>query len=135
MTLVIPAPIRAELAAAARAAAPLEACGLLTGDGERVTRFYLMTNADASADHFSMQPAEQFAVYKEMRNRGLKLLAIWHSHPATPARMSDEDLRLAFTPDVVYVILSLAPGDAAPVRGFLVHDGKPAEIALELEAG
>lgn len=135
MTLVIPAAIRAELEAAARAAAPLEACGLLAGDGGRVTRYFPMTNADASAEHFSMQPAEQFAVYKELRARGLKLLAIWHSHPATPARMSDEDLRLAFTPDVVYVILSLAPGATAPVRGFLVNDGKPEEIALELEAG
>ena len=122
-----------ELVRAARAAYPLEACGLLAGRHETVTKCYVLTNADASADHFSMKPEEQFAAIKDMRTAGLKLLAIWHSHPVTPARMSEEDLRLAYTPDVAHVIVSLAQPDAPCVRGFVVRDGAVEEPTIELE--
>ena len=117
---------------AAVSAAPVEACGLLAGTGRHATKFYRLTNVDASPDHFSMKPEEQFAAVKDMRARGLKLLAIWHSHPATPARMSDEDLRLAYTPEVVYVIVSLADPNGPDARGFVLREGVPAEIDLEI---
>jgi len=118
---------------AARAAAPLEACGLLAGHDDRVVQFYPLANADASPEHFSMLPAEQFAAVKDMRRRGLRLLAIWHSHPASPARMSAEDLRLAFTPDVAYVILSLVTPDAPVLGGYALRDGaaEPMPILIE----
>ena len=112
---------------AARKAAPLESCGLCGGNDRRVTRFYELTNADASPEHFSMIPEEQFAAVKDMRAAGLKMIAIWHSHPATPPRMSAEDLRLAFTPDVAYVILSLAA--APPEMGaYTVRDAAPHRV-------
>ncbi len=114
-----------------RMAMPLEACGLCGGREGRITRFYELTNADASGEHYNMLPEEQFAAVKDMRKRNLAMLAIWHSHPATPARMSQEDLRLAFTPGVVYLIVSLAA--ATPVvRGFTVADGRstPADVEV-----
>ncbi len=137
MTLAITETVWREMLAAARAAAPLEACGLCGGRDGRVTRFYELANADASAEHFSMKPEEQFAAVKDMRARGLRMLALWHSHPATPARMSEEDLRLAYTPDVVYAILSLASPEAPAIRGFTVSDGKadPVEIIIGKDTG
>ena len=129
MALELTPDVYSHLLRAAREAAPFEACGLLGGQGDRVTRFYPLTNADASAEHFRMLPAEQFAAVKAMRQSGLAMLAIWHSHPATPPRMSAEDLRLAFTPEVAYVILSLAA--AAPALGaYVVRDGVPEPIAI-----
>ena len=121
--LTIARAVWAELAAAAGKAVPLEACGLLAGRDGNVTKFYPMTNVDASPEHFSMQPEEQFAAVKDMRRMELKMLAIWHSHPSTPPRMSAEDLRLAFTPDVAYVILSLAPDANPPCRAFVINSG------------
>jgi proteasome lid subunit RPN8/RPN11 len=118
---------------AARGAAPLEACGLLAGNGERATKCYTLTNADASSEHYSMKPEEQFAAVKDMRAAGLKMLAIWHSHPASPARMSAEDMRLAYTPDIVYVIASLADGGGPRVRAFTVQNGAALEIAVTVE--
>ncbi len=115
---------------AARTAAPLEACGLCGGKDGRVTRFYELTNADASGDHFHMLPEEQFAAVKAMRCEDLELQAVWHSHPATPARMSAEDLRLAYTPDVVYLILSIADPAAPGLRGFTVEDGRDSPIEI-----
>ncbi len=130
MKLVIPFEVRVAMINAARDAAPLEACGLLGGSSHRVSAFYALTNTDASAEHYNMQPEEQFAAARDMRVKGLSLQAIWHSHPSTPARMSEEDLRMSYTPDVVYVIVSLAMPDAPDVRGFSVDNGISVEVEL-----
>ncbi len=128
--LTISRAVWAELAATAGKAVPNEACGLLAGGDGQVTKFYPMTNVDASPEHFSMKPEEQFTAVKDMRRMGLKMLAIWHSHPSTPPRMSAEDLKLAFTPDVAYVILSLAPGATPECRAFAVNGGIPKSIEM-----
>lgn len=130
--MILPAAVWAELVEAARFAAPVEACGLLAGKNGKVTRFYPMTNADASPEHFSLLPAEQFAAVKDMRARGLEMLAVWHSHPATMARMSDEDLRLAFTPDLVHVILSLSSPAGPVLRAYRVTGGTAQEVQIEV---
>jgi proteasome lid subunit RPN8/RPN11 len=121
------------MVAAARAAAPIEACGLLGGVDGAVKQFYELRNADAAAEHYNMAPEEQFAAVKDMRANGLSMLAIWHSHPETPARMSEEDLRLAYTPGVVYVIVSLADPAGPDIKGFTVKDGTPTAVTIEIE--
>ena len=133
MKLVLSDSIHNDMLAVARAAAPLEACGLLAGNDGRVEKCYVLTNEDASADHFTMRPEEQFAAVKDMRGRGLKMLAIWHSHPATPARMSEEDMRLAYTPDTAYVILSLAEPEWPRLKAFRVEDGVAHETPVVIE--
>ena len=60
------------------------------------------------------------------------MLAIYHSHPETPARPSAVDIRLALTPGVVYVIVSLK--DVDPVtKGFLIEDNSVTEVPVEIE--
>jgi proteasome lid subunit RPN8/RPN11 len=99
---------------------PLEACGILGGADGVVSRHYPMANTDQSNEHFTMEPKEQFAVVKDLRANGLEMLAIYHSHPETPARPSEEDIRLALTPGVSYVIVSLA--DETPqVKSFRIE--------------
>ena len=99
----------------ARALAPVEDCGLLAGtvDGEHrtVKKVFYLTNTDHSAEHFSLDPQEQFTAGKERRAQGWQLLGNWHSHPATPARPSEEDKRLAYDSRASYFILSLAGGE------------------------
>jgi len=132
LTLKIPEDILREMLEQAETEAPVEACGILAGIDDQVHKFYKMTNSDDSSRHYAMVPAEQFMVVKNIRASGLKMLAIYHSHPETPARPSQEDLRLAFTPDVVYVIVSLLNADAPDVKGFLIKDGTAAEVPVEL---
>ena len=132
MHLKIDRPVYESIVRAAQRAAPLEACGLCGGRDGRITHVHILTNADASSDHYRLLPEEQFAAVKALRARGADLLALWHSHPATPARMSAEDLRLAFTPDIAYLILSLADPSRPVLRGFTVLDGKAEEIALAI---
>lgn len=101
---------------------PIEACGYLAGKGGTVTAHYEMTNADASVEHFSFNVQEQFAVLMDARSKKMEILAVYHSHPATPARPSGEDIALAHDPDVSYVIISLA-GSHEDVRSFRIVDG------------
>ena len=42
-----------------------------------------------------------------MRKDGERPRAVYHSHPSSPARMSEEDLRLLIDPSFSSVIISL----------------------------
>lgn len=132
LKLEIPTDIFERMVEQVRTQAPIEACGILAGADDRVEKLYEMTNADRSSRHFMMEPREQFAAVKDMRTAGLKMLAIYHSHPETPARPSVEDLRLALTPDVVYVIISLRNTDAPVVKGFLIENGTITPVPVEV---
>jgi len=120
--LTIPQSIIEALIDHARNDFPLEACGILGGIGSVVSEHYPMVNTDQSNVHFMMEPKEQFAVVKNLRGKGLSMLAIYHSHPETPARPSAEDIRLALTPDVSYVIVSLA-GEQPDVKSYRITAG------------
>jgi len=103
--------------------APIEACGYLAENDKVVSRIFRMKNVDASSEHFSFEPAEQFAVMRRMRAAGLRLSAVYHSHPASPARPSPEDIRLANDPSLSCVIVSLA--EEPPVtKSFCIHKGQ-----------
>lgn len=95
----------------AREMAPVEDCGLvggrIDGDVKIVEKVFYLTNMDHSGEHFTLDPKEQFAAVKELREQGLQLLGNWHSHPASPPRPSEEDKRLAFDAEASYFILSL----------------------------
>lgn len=111
----IPLHVIEELISQAQLDAPNETCGYLlgtdNGDSEaEVTENYWMENIDHSPEHFSFAPKDQFAALRYARSKGLKILANWHSHPASPSRPSQEDLRLANDPTIRYAILSLHEG-------------------------
>lgn len=124
--------IHDDMIAHAREGFPLEVCGILGGTGESVSAIYRMTNTDASNEHFMMDPKEQFAVVKDLRAKGLAMLAVYHSHPETPARPSDEDIRLALTPDVSYVIISLADAVAPDIRSYKISSGNVQVETMEV---
>lgn len=130
--LEIPNEIFEQMVTHAKAEVPVEACGILAGSNGKAEKLYKMTNVDKSSDHFMMEPEEQFKVAKDIRAAGLEMLAIYHSHPATPARPSAEDIRLALTPDVTYVIVSLQDADAPVVKGFLIEDSNVTPVPVKV---
>mgnify|MGYP002853066259 CR=1 FL=1 len=107
----IPQSIIEELIKQARSEAPDESCGYLLGNGDDVLENYPMENIDHSPEHFSFAPRDQFAALRYARQNNLQILANWHSHPASPSRPSQEDLRLANDPNIRYAILSLLDGE------------------------
>ncbi len=116
----------------ARHQAPVEACGYLAEKDGVVTALFPLRNVDASPEHFSFEPAEQFAALRQMRSAGVRMRAVYHSHPATPARPSAEDVRLANDPALSYVIVSLAAPELA-VNSFIIREGPVSPEPLVIE--
>ncbi len=115
----------------ARKEAPIEACGYLAGMDGIVVKQYPMTNTDKDSDHFSLDPKEQFAVIKDARLNNLQVAAVYHSHPVTPARPSEEDIKLAFDPNISYVIISLADGEEV-IKSFKIQGGQVEREDIEI---
>ena len=115
----------------AREESPIEACGYLGSQGGTIMAFYRMKNVDVSGEHFTLDPDEQFSVLRDMRNNNIQLAAVYHSHPATPARPSDEDIRLAYDPGIRYIIISLMNGEE-PVRSFRIRDSRVEQEDIEI---
>lgn len=115
-----------EIVEHARKEAPIEACGYLAKENGVIVKTFKLTNVDKSKEHFSFDPKEQFASLRQARQERLEISAVYHSHPATPARPSDEDIELAYDPNLIYVIVSLA--ERVPeVKGFRIK-GKKVKI-------
>ncbi len=119
----IPKKIIEEIFSHARKDAPIEACGYLTGKDGVVVKRYPMLNVDASPEHFTLDPKEQFQVIKQARAEGQTVLSVYHTHPASPARPSEEDIRLAFDPSISYVIASILDGKES-IRSFRIRQGQ-----------
>src|SRR5262245_4648195 len=108
--------------AQARAELPNECCGLLAGtvnpDGvAEVTRRYPLTNAGASPVEYVSDAREMFDAERDMRQRGIHVLAVYHSHPTTDALPSKTDRERNYSSQVVNLIVSLK-GDAPTLRGW-----------------
>lgn len=132
-TLRIPEDIYTLLIKNAKNEFPLEACGLLAGNEELVKSFYPVYNVKQSSESYVMEPCEQFQAFKALRRAGWDIVGIWHSHPYTPPCLSEEDFKLAYMPDVSYVILSLAPGYEEEIRSFKkLTGGKFEEQEIEI---
>jgi len=113
---------------------PSECCGFLSGtksgDVINIEKIYPLTNLDKSSEHFSMDPKEQFDTIKVIRGENMIFIGNYHSHPYTPSRPSEEDIRLAYDPNIIYGILSLEK--AEPVFN-LFKINKSGVIKLEYQ--
>lgn len=105
--LTLSAALQAQVIAQCRSRYPKEACGLLAGKEGVVTQVYPMRNIEDSPIGYAMDPREQLQVEKQMRQQGQRLLGIFHSHTASAAYPSSVDVRLALSPNISYVLVSL----------------------------
>lgn len=102
---------RDQIFAYARAADPAECCGLIGGDDDGTAKtIYPMRNVAADKIvSYEAAPEDLLAAQRLMRERGEELLAIYHSHPlATEPAPSERDVRQAYHPKAVYLIVGLA---------------------------
>ena len=110
-----------------------EVCGLLGARGGEVCGWYPVRNiAGDAARRFEMDPREQIAALRRMRERGETLFAIYHSHPAAPARPSASDLAEAAYPEALYLIVSLDTKGVLEMRAYRIAAAEVVEVALEL---
>jgi [CysO sulfur-carrier protein]-S-L-cysteine hydrolase len=142
----IPATIVQELIDHARAGYPNEACGLIIGDdvagaGGRALRFDPTPNAAASPFRYEIDPEALYRLTVATDDADEAFWAIVHSHTHTPAVPSPTDVGLAFYPDALYVLVSLAEDEAdgatgtPSVRAWRIVEGAVHEVALDVVEG
>jgi len=122
--VVIPAEVRAALEEHARAEEPNEACGLIVLRDGRAERFVPGRNAAASPYRFELEvdPEVWF-----LEDDGYEL-AVFHSHPSSPARPSRTDVEnIGLWEGKPYVILSARTGE---LNAFAIRDGRIDELPL-----
>jgi len=114
---------------------PNEACGMVAGIGNRAVKVYRATNAEASPVRYLMEPRDQLRIMQDMEAHGWDLLGIFHSHTHTAAYPSQTDVSLAYYPDALYIIVSLADEAHPVVRAFHIVDGQIREEPIEPPPG
>jgi [CysO sulfur-carrier protein]-S-L-cysteine hydrolase len=131
--------MRRAIEAQARSELPNECCGILAGKlvdefeqplaiVEPSHRFPLVNEA-ASPREFLADAQSLIAAHVQMRELGLEIVAIYHSHPATPPVPSTLDRQRHYYPDAMSLILSLQ-NDSLDLRGWWLteQNAEPAEI-------
>jgi len=123
--VVIPAAVRAALAAHSQQEAPNEACGLLLLRAGRAERYEPGRNAAASPYRFELEFDDPEIWYAE--DEGYEL-AVFHSHVSAPARPSRTDVEnIGLWEGKPYVVYSLQKDDLAAFR---IEGGRIDELSL-----
>lgn len=144
--LQIPRALCEEVIAHCRSTSPKEACGVLAGDaaealGERlrVVQVYPMTNVEDSPISYALDPKEQLAVEKLMRQRTQRMAAIYHSHTATEAYPSPVDVARAsepgvelLMPGVSYVLVSLKDQRQPDIKSYRIEGERVTPDAVQV---
>lgn len=120
----MPAEIRRALTDHARSEAPNEACGLLVVRDGVAHKYIPGRNAAASPYRFELDvdPETWF-----LEDEGYEL-AVFHSHPSSPARPSRTDVEnIGLWKGKPYLILSAGTGDLA---AFTIEDGRIMSLPL-----
>ncbi len=114
---------------------PNEACGYLTGHNGAATEAVPVTNIHASPSSYEMDPKDQLALQRRLREKKLEQMAIYHSHVATEAYPSRRDIDRATSVqdffDGYYVLVTLKDG-APKARAFQIRDNNVQEETLEV---
>ncbi|HET7727352.1 MAG TPA: M67 family metallopeptidase [Candidatus Limnocylindrales bacterium] len=137
----IPAALVQAIVEHARAEYPNEACGVIVGSGPAAeggepVRWEPVRNAAASPYRYEIHPDDLLRLTLATEEADEAFWAIVHSHVASPARPSPTDIGLAFYPDALYLLVSLAPeeapaGSSTPsVRAWRIVDGEVHEVEL-----
>ncbi len=139
--LSVPDLLVSGMIAHARRESPLECCGLLAGrvkDGTAViTDRYKIDNAASSPTEYETDARQLLEAFRSMRERGIELLAIYHSHPTAKPVPSRRDIeRNTYGTSVMHLIVSLAEAEPS-VRAWWLDeaDYREGELVVSPQRG
>ena len=136
--LRIPSALHRRMVEHCRSEAPLEACGLLIGRPHEIRTIEPLRNQLASATRYQADASDLIAAIRRMRNCGDAIVAIYHSHPSSPAVPSRTDLLENHYGDVPRIIVSLLAEPPAVLAWTLTADSYrevPIEVGPDVESG
>jgi [CysO sulfur-carrier protein]-S-L-cysteine hydrolase len=108
--------------------APNECCGYMRLADGHVDEVVRAENLRASPYGYEIDPKALLAA-NDLDDEGFGV-AIYHSHPRSPAEPSQTDINLAHYPHWLYVIVSLA-GEPS-LRAWRIADGRVEEEPVEV---
>ena len=114
----------------ARREAPRECCGLLVSDGTQIDEAVPTRNIREGNTRYEVDPAAHFALIRRLRGTNRAIAGTYHSHPASSAAPSPTDIAEAYTPEFVYVIVSLRDAARPDVRAFRIAEGRSEPMSL-----
>jgi [CysO sulfur-carrier protein]-S-L-cysteine hydrolase len=118
----------------ARAHAPNESCGLLSGRNSIITNFHPAQNASPTPKtNYEIAPPDLFQIMRKIRKNNRELLAIYHSHPTTENAPSPTDIAHSYYPEAAHIIVS--PQSKAPIRAFQIRESQVTELSIEIIQG
>ena len=122
---------------------PNECCGIVTGDGMRITIVHKCINIQNELHKkeperyprdartaYHIDPKEMLKIFKDAEKKGLKVIAFYHSHPDHAAYFSQEDVDMAMFgdepsyPDAEYIVISVFNGRVNEVTSFKWDESK-----------
>jgi desampylase len=108
MEIALTRRVLATLIAAARAAHPQEACGILLGEGGRITAAVAAANIHPDpATRFEIDPAALIAAHRAAREPGApQVLGYFHSHPEGAPVPSAKDQAMAARDGKMWAIVA-----------------------------
>ena len=132
MDISVTSEVMAAMEAAARAVYPKEACGILLGEGARVTQFLGTANVHPTPEtHFEIDPQALIHAHKAARQGGLGLIGYFHSHPKGRVEPSATDLAMAAADGAIWAIYG-ETGDGHGIRFFRLGEGSFAELSIAI---
>ncbi len=133
-TLTLASHLIAAMIEHARNELPNECCGVLIGRDGIFERVIPITSVHPAPDSYVMSPEEQIEIFTELGKSGESFLGIYHSHPDGPAFPSGMDIRLAFHPEAVYLIISLQDRRRPEVRAYRIERQNVTELRISTTA-
>lgn len=128
---------------------PLEICGLLVGtrngDDSEVLEVHRTDSEDKSALTYTVNPLQQLKIERDAQKKGLQVVGIYHTHPATVPYPSVTDVARAhwgdtddlLFPGYSYLIVSLRDPARPEPRSFKIEGRRlPEDVreeAVEME--
>ena len=167
-SLTIPAHILGDLYQHAFTLTPHECCGILGGEDCFVSEHYRITNilskmtnqelnrfegaklkdlqqlppSERAEIAFQMDAREMAMAQRDLRSKGLALLAFYHSHTSSPARPSHTDINIAMEferyrqklnlPEPFHLVISLEDPTHPVIRAFRIRDHHAREVPIAL---
>jgi proteasome lid subunit RPN8/RPN11 len=108
-----------------------EVCGLIAARNGRPQRCIAVANISPRPQTlFQMDPKQQIDAFRDIRDAGEELFAIYHSHPNGPPKPSAIDLQQAAYPEALYLIVSSDQEGTAQIRGYRLKCGNAIEVKL-----
>ena len=118
-----------EMVAHAREDYPDECCGYARVSDGRIDAVFRAENLRHSPYGYELDSKSLLAA-NNLDDEGHGV-AIYHSHPRSPAEPSQTDINLALYPDWLYLIVSLEPDPV--VRAWRIADGRVEEEDIVVE--